>query len=164
MPAEVNFRCKGCGRGLWLRPAGAAADVECPLCRQPHRVDPVTAVDADGRLARCAVCGCDRMYRQRDFNRRLGLVVVVVAAAFSVATRGLSLLVAAAIDLALYFALPEIVLCYHCEAIHRGFRRSGTLTGYDLATGERYENREWGKRPPAPDSGDPPKLGRGGAT
>jgi hypothetical protein len=128
----------------------------CPRCGESHRVDPAAAVDEAGLLAGCAVCGCDRLYRQRDFNRRLGLAVVVIAAVLSVPTRGLSLLAAAAIDLALYFALPEIVLCYHCEGIHRGFKRSGALGGYDLATGERYENREWGKRSPPPAAGSGP--------
>jgi hypothetical protein len=149
MAREINFRCRRCGCGLWLRPATAPAGVACAGCGEAHSVDPTGALDAQGRLARCAVCACDRLYRQRDFNRKLGLLVVIVAAAFSVHTRGLSLLVAAAIDLGLYMLLPEILLCYHCEAIHRGFPRSAGIEGYDLATGERYESREWGKlRPP----------------
>ena len=152
MAPEVNFRCRRCGRGLWLRPATGVGDVACARCGEGHRVDPLAAVDPEGVLARCSVCACDRMYRQRDFNRRLGLAVVVVAAILSIPTRGLSLLAAAGIDLGLYLLLPEIMLCYHCEAIHRGFRRAATVGAYDLATGERYENREWGKLLP-PDDG-----------
>ena len=30
--------------------------------------------------------------------------------------------------------------------IHRGFRLPSTIEGYDLATHERYEDRDWGKR------------------
>ncbi|HEX9640498.1 MAG TPA: hypothetical protein VGB13_04220, partial [Candidatus Krumholzibacteria bacterium] len=53
---------------------------------------------------------------------------------------------AAIIDALLYWKLPEIALCYHCESIHRGFELPRAIEAYDLATHERYEDQEWGKR------------------
>ncbi|NNM33081.1 MAG: hypothetical protein HKO53_08440 [Gemmatimonadetes bacterium] len=142
---DVNFRCRHCGMGLWVEDLSGPTTIRCHRCRQEHDVDPLRQTP-DGELTACFVCGCDRLYRQRDFNRKVGLAIVAVAAVFSVKTYGLSLLAAAIIDLWLYTRLPEIALCYHCEAIHRGFGLPDSIEAYDLATQERYEDKEWGKR------------------
>jgi len=75
----VNFRCRRCGFGVWHREEGPATHV-CSQCGESHAIDPAAGLDAEGQLARCFVCDCDRLYRQRDFNRKMGLVVVVIAA------------------------------------------------------------------------------------
>ncbi len=143
---DVNFRCRRCGRGLWVDDFEAASETVCGSCQEAHSVVPAEAMSEEQSLAACWVCGCDQLYRQRDFNRKIGVGIVVVASLFSVVTKGLSLLAAAIIDFFLYSKLSEIVLCYHCEAIHRGFKVSDAVIGYDLAMHERYEDDEWGKR------------------
>jgi hypothetical protein len=142
---DVNFKCRHCGLGAWVDDFEQPSTVVCSRCGQEHPIDPAAARDASGGLARCWVCGCDRLYRQRDFNRKVGLAVVGIAAIFAVPTRFLSLVAAALIDLGLYLLLPEIAMCYHCEAIHRGFEMPASIEPYDLATHERYEDRQWGK-------------------
>lgn len=142
---DINFRCRHCGLGLWVEDREAPSEVACRRCEETHAIDPDAAME-DGALRRCWVCGCDWLYRQRDFNRKVGLGIVAVAALFSVKTYGLSLLAAAIIDLILYTRLPEIAMCYHCEAIHRGFPLTDRIESYDLGTQERYEDKEWGRR------------------
>jgi hypothetical protein len=139
----VNFRCRRCGLGLWLREI-AAAEVRCSRCAQLHRIDPMAALNPQGQLVRCTVCGCDQLYRQRDFNRKLGIAIVAVAAVLAPFTRYLSLVAAALLDLLLYVRVGEIALCYHCAAIHRGLQMGPGIAAYDLATHERFENRDWG--------------------
>ena len=143
---DVNFRCKECGHGIWVEEFNQPSTLSCRTCSAQFTIDPALGVDESGRLGQCWICGCDRLYRQRDFNRKIGLGVVAVAALFSVKTYGLSLLAAAIIDGLLYWKLPEIALCYHCESIHRGFDLPSTIEAYDLATHERYEDQDWGKR------------------
>jgi len=143
--AEVNYRCRHCGKGAWVERLDEPAEVTCTRCSHVQATDGPGALNEHGQLIRCVVCACDHMYKQRDFNRKIGLAIVAVAALFSVKTYGLSLLVAAIIDLGLYLGLPEIVLCYHCQAIHRGFSRDLGIEAYDLATHERLEDRDWGK-------------------
>ena len=145
MAAEVNFRCRQCGLGLWAHRPELIEEIECGRCGGVQTTQGPDSLDDKGKLKSCVICGCDHLYRQRDFNRKMGLAIVVVAALFSVKTYGLSLLAAAIIDLALYLRLKEIVLCYHCEAIHRGFQRAEEIQAYDLATHERFEDRDWGK-------------------
>jgi len=127
---------------MWVEDLEQPSALSCRRCGQEHRATPTPK----NALHRCWICDCERLYRQRDFNRKLGLAVVAVAAVFSIKTYGLSLLAAALIDLLLYLMLPEIALCYHCEAIHRGFTLSKDMESYDLATHERFEDRDWGKR------------------
>jgi hypothetical protein len=93
---------------------------------------------AGGRLVRCPVCGGKEFYAQRDFNRRLGLGLVVVGAILAWPTRGVSLLVVVLLDLALYFLLPRIAICYRCEAVFRGLPRDAGHPAFDLATEEKY--------------------------
>lgn len=143
---DVNFRCKQCGHGHWVEEFDEPSAMVCRSCQNEQTIDPSRGLDANGKLKQCWVCGCDWLYRQRDFNRKLGVGIVAVAAIFSVKTYGLSLLVAAIIDALLYWKLSEIALCYHCETIHRGFKLPESIQSYDLATHERYEDQDWGKR------------------
>src|SRR5262249_23229539 len=120
-PASVSFLCEGCGdeivRTLDSAPIGAG----CPGCGRAITLKAGRAITASHPLAGWLCCGLDRLYVQKDFSRKAGLWVFIVAAALSVPTWGLSLLAASIIDLALYYALGDATLCYGCGAVHRGF-------------------------------------------
>lgn len=116
MAATVNFPCSRCGEILQLSLAGVEAQTSCNRCGSMAR----RAHSVDGAPTRCAACGVESLYLQRDFNRKLGLGIVIVAAALMVQTRGISLLVAVLLDLLLYRLLPRITVCYACDAVHRG--------------------------------------------
>ena len=92
-------------------------------------------------LTRCLRCGLDRLYTQKDFSKRAGLWVFVVAAALSVPTWGLSLLAATLIDLGLYYALGDATLCYGCGSVHRGFRSNPVHGPFDIHAQEAVDRR-----------------------
>jgi hypothetical protein len=92
-------------------------------------------------LSRCAHCGLDRLYVQKDFSKKAGLWVFIVAAALSVPTWGLSLLAATVIDLALYYALGDATLCYGCGAVHRGFPRNPAHGSFDIHVQESVDRQ-----------------------
>jgi hypothetical protein len=48
------------------------------------------------------------------------------------------LVVFAVLDLALYFGLGDIVLCYNCRAIYRGLPISEKIGGFDLKIHDQY--------------------------
>jgi hypothetical protein len=121
--AQVNFHCPTCGAGLFLPLGDPAARATCGACGNEARAfDAGTVSPGDTRrpLERCAACGSASLFVQRDFNRKLGLGIVAVAALLAVPTRGLSLLVAVLADLALYRLLGRITVCFACDAVHRG--------------------------------------------
>jgi hypothetical protein len=45
---------------------------------------------------------------------------------------------AAALDLVLYFTLPDVAICYRCKAHHRGFQGIASLPKFDLERHEHY--------------------------
>jgi len=92
-------------------------------------------------LRRCLRCGLERLYVQKDFNKKVGLGVFVLAALLSVPTWGLSLLAATLVDLALYLLLGDVALCYGCGTQHRGFLRNPAHGPYDLHVAESVERR-----------------------
>ena len=132
---EVVCGCATCGDGTTLPLDGTAAAAACSQCGAGVRVrfpDP-------GARTRCAMCGCDALYVQRDFNRRLGLAIVVVGAGLAPWTHYVSLGVATLADVALYRMLPRITVCYACEAIHRGVPVHTAHAAYDHHVEDRYK-------------------------
>jgi hypothetical protein len=104
---------------------------------------------AGGPIERCPACGATRLYVQRDFNQKAGLAIVVVGAALAPFTPFYSsLFAAAALDAALYAVLPEITVCYRCQAHLRGFARNPGHEAFDLHVAEQYD-------PPPPPSDSP---------
>ena len=135
---ELQYRCPSCAR---VQNAEAWSDLELLTCSGCGGSLPVPAgarAAGDCALRRCPVCGGEEFYVQRDFNRRVGLALVILGALLAWPTRGLSLLVMAVLDLLLYAAVPEITICYRCEAIFRGLPRNPGHQGFSLATEEKY--------------------------
>ena len=137
----MAYVCEGCGREIVqsLDPAGGPA--VCPGCGQAAQDVPRHPAADRGFLSRCARCGLDRLYVQKDFNKKAGLWVFVVAAVLSVPTWGLSLLAATLIDLVLYYSLGDATLCYGCGAVHRGFPRNPAHGTFDIHVQESVDRR-----------------------
>jgi hypothetical protein len=76
---------------------------------------------------------------QRDFNRVIGIGIVVVGAVLAPFTHYISLGVATLADLALYQLLPRITVCYACEAIHRGVPVHSEHAAFDHHIEDRYK-------------------------
>jgi hypothetical protein len=107
------------------------------VCRHCGR--DVALPDAPDLLAACLACGCAELYRHRDFNQKLGLLLIAAGAVLClVLTSFLPLLVAAALDALLYFTLPDVAICYRCKAHHRGFANVRALPAFDLERHEHY--------------------------
>lgn len=94
---------------------------ELPAAAPPGVALSMDRVTAEGGLTGCAACGHAELFTRVDFDRRLGIAVVVVAALLAPFTWYLSLVAAAILDAVLYRLSPEVVSCYVCGADHRGF-------------------------------------------
>jgi hypothetical protein len=90
-------------------------------------------------VQRCPACSGEQLFVQRDFNQKAGLAVVIIGAALAPFTPFYSsLFVAAIIDALLYTMLPEIAICYRCQAHFRGFVRNPRHVPFDLHVAEQY--------------------------
>ncbi len=137
----MAYVCERCGREVVQSLDPGARPAACPGCGQVAGEAPRGAPAAPGFLSRCARCGLDRLYVQKDFSKKAGLGVFIVAAVLSVPTWGLSLLAATLIDLVLYYSLGDATLCYGCGAVHRGFPRNPAHGSFDIHVQESVDRR-----------------------
>jgi hypothetical protein len=97
----------------------------------------------------CACCGHSDLYVQKDFNRTLGLAIVILGCLGSLVFFGLgrplpafgALVAMAGIDGLIYLLVGDVAVCYSCHAIYRGFRRNPAHRPFDLELLERYGGR-----------------------
>ena len=114
----------------------------CPACKAaiPAYVRPNNRDQLE--LDHCLICDSERMFVQKAFNRNLGLVIVVVGIILSFWTYGLSLLAVAIIDLALYYSLKPMAVCYQCDAEFRGFKNASKFKLYNHLKAAHVKKQE----------------------
>jgi len=128
---KVEFGCPACGKAVELAPGTAGP---CPRCGAEAKLPPA----APGRPETCLACGCNELYRHRDFNQKLGLAIVALGVLLWLLLGSFwPMVAAAAIDLLLYFVLPDVAICYRCKAHHRDFEGIRDIPPFDL---ERHEH------------------------
>jgi hypothetical protein len=133
---EIAFACRACGEETTVGPDGRGT---C-RCGAASVLDLGAALGGGGPVDVCPACHGRQFYVQRDFNQKAGLAVVVVGAALAPFTPFYSsLIVAALVDAGLYVLLPEITVCYRCQAHFRGFARNPAHQPFDLHTAEQYD-------------------------
>lgn len=135
---ELEYRCPNCAAVVPVEGWAERDFLACHACGDRLPLMAEVRTDPHDMLHRCPVCRGKEFYVQRDFNRRLGLALVILGAILAWPTRGLSLAVVVLLDLALYAVVPEIAICYRCEAIFRGLRRNPAHAGFSLSTEEKY--------------------------
>ena len=138
---SVAFLCDGCGREVVQQLQPAPQPASCRGCGRTFAPPADSPPPGSFLLSRCVHCGWDRLYVQKDFNKKAGLWVFIVAAVLSVPTWGLSLLAATLVDLLLYYSLGDATLCYACGAVHRGFPNNPAHAAFDIHTQEAVDRR-----------------------
>jgi hypothetical protein len=143
---ELTFECPSCeaiGRIPAVETEYVATCQGCALTRELNR--PGTA---GGELSSCAWCATEDLYIQKDFPHGLGLGIVLAGFALSTVFWAMYrpipafavLLSTAALDVILYYLVPDVTICYRCLGQHRGpgTNPGGRFAPFDLAIGERY--------------------------
>lgn len=141
---QIAFDCPKClktDRGEVSEPN---PQVVCTSCGWNHKVK-------DGELqghlpAHCLVCGCSDLWRQKDFDQRLGVVIVGVAILLSTIAvaymmPGVAMIILMVFGLAdwvLYALLPDRLVCYRCHAQYRQIGNLADAKVFDLEVNERY--------------------------
>lgn len=139
---HLTCHCLACDRLVHVDVASAASAWTCPQCGHPRTYTPWPA-DAPGP---CCNCGNSDLWRQKDFPQRLGLLMVAAGAVSSSIAWGfhrpvlaLSILGAfAAVDMLLYWIMPDVLVCYRCRARHRTAATNDAVGPYNHELGERY--------------------------
>lgn len=130
---RIRIQCHSCGLPYRATIAKPPESLECPNCAD--RVDVATEGWQNGpdySVEHCPICGCKHLYRQRDFNRALGCLLVAIGAALVPWTYGLSLIVLSAVDYWFYKRLSPSVVCYRCDTVFRDAKPSSRQGEFDL--------------------------------
>lgn len=122
--------------------SGLAGPWKCTHCSRDFPAQPA-AISGAGELKRCPFCGCRDLYRQRDFNRKLGIAIIALGVLIGLLSRSFLILfimlnVVALIDFIIYRLVPEVVVCYHCQAVMRGYPGAENVAPFDLNISDKY--------------------------
>jgi hypothetical protein len=153
--ASLQFLCPRCEE-TFLFPASempqTAALLSCSYCRLEFGGGGM-APRPQSPVERCWVCGSTDFYVQKDFNRELGLMIVIASAmviflVMLLISPGLGiacLLLIAALDFIVYRALSTCTVCYLCHSIYRGFPPNPAHQAFYLGSEEKYKRlrQEW---------------------
>jgi cytochrome c553 len=92
------------------------------------------------------VCGCDDLWRQKDFPQRVGLAMVALGAilstiawAYHMPATALGVLLGfALVDLVLFTVMKDVLVCYRCHARYGDVTFRDDQPRFNLETAERY--------------------------
>lgn len=87
----------------------------------------------------CPHCNCTHFYRQKDFNRSIGCLVILAGAVLVPFSYGLSLVVVAMIDWFLYKRVPDEAVCYKCRDVFKNVSIPENIKPFDHHIAELYE-------------------------
>ena len=138
---EIVGSCPRCQKEIDVPYFPRERTPRCSHCRGVIFIHATDDFLEKGTFDQCSLCGASHLYRQRDFNHRLGMGIVVVGVLFSYFTYGLSLLIATLVDWTLYRAVGEVVCCYQCHAVFRGFAKIAEVEPFNLVFHDFYRNR-----------------------
>ena len=142
---SVHYLCTKCEARL-SRDAGEPSQ-PCEHCGAESAV---VAPPQGAIIERCAACGHDQLYFQKDFNRATGIAIIVVGAVFAPWTYFLSLVGVTILDYIVWRIVKNVIVCYQCQAVHRGYPANPALKPFDLVIHDRHV---YGAAPPGAEEG-----------
>jgi hypothetical protein len=143
---EISFRCPHCKHEIRTRDLSHET-FSCANCDARIQLRIGESIRARGVVEHCAVCDCNKVYIQKDFNRTLGVAILAVGAMASLILYGFNRVgeafavigLFAAADFLLYRLLPNVVICYKCHAQYRGVGAPDVHEPFALGLAEKFD-------------------------
>jgi len=141
---QVVSQCPNCERIIRSDVTPSSESINCSICEWSVNVEHDDIVE--GAPNRCLLCGCDDLWRQKDFPPRLGLTIAAIGASlctiayymyYPKTTFGI-LMVFLLVDAALYACMKDVLVCYSCGARHRRAALDKNHPAFNLELAERY--------------------------
>ena len=145
---EVTITCSECGSGIHVHPNTNATEAVCQVCQTPTPVKFSSEIEK-GNLHQCPVCDRKDFYKQKDFNRKIGVTLFVIAAILSIWTYGISFIVLYIFDLLLHRKLGDVVSCYKCDTLFRKVSNIEEIPAFDHEMNDRikYADHDFDGKP-----------------
>jgi hypothetical protein len=133
--------------------SSAAGEFRCAKCERVYTADAPGSVGAEG-MDRCAFCGNRTFFLQKDFDQRLGCLImgVSLAAALFVGWRfgwiwfTPALLASVVVDWVVAARIRPVTICYRCDAEYRDVPVHPKHQGYDPHLAERFAEKKTVRR------------------
>lgn len=142
---EITLTCIECGSGVHVHPTKDAENAECGVCQtlNPIKFDENHML---GIVKDCPKCERKDFFKQKDFNRKIGVGLFVLGAisvpVFILMDIGFPWIYSVfflmvILDIALYFILPLVVVCYKCQTCFRGVENIEEIHGFNHEMNDR---------------------------
>ncbi len=140
----IVFECPSCHVSSLVEVVAETTDLRCPKCSWQR---PIAAENRSGNEpTSCLACGCEDIWRQKDFPQRVGVLMVAIGALVSTIFWWFMmpewaigvLLLFALLDGVLYTLMRDVLVCYRCGTRHRHAPLDGRHERFNLETHERY--------------------------
>lgn len=153
----VLFTCKNCGSGVHVYPNVESHKIVCDVCKHEQAVtfndDHVHSILKD-----CPSCTRKDFYSQKDFNRKIGVILFIITAIISTILFALgfgpqwylsTFIVLYALDFFLFRKLNMIAICYKCETIFRDVKNISDIPGFNHEMHDRilYKDHDFQGKP-----------------
>jgi len=144
----VTMTCTECGSGINILPSTDAKAAECDVCQEKIAVQ-FNEEHLQGVLKDCPCCQRKDFYKQKDFNRKIGVILFVLAAIASIWTYGLSLIALWMVDFFLFRKLSQIAICYKCQTIFRNVANIEDIHDFNHEMNDRiiYSDHDFEGKP-----------------
>jgi hypothetical protein len=145
---EIQVTCTACGSGIEVLPDTSAHKIQCEICQNVMEMK-FTQEHVDGILKECPCCTRQDFYKQKDFNRKVGVVLFVIAAILSIWTYGMSLVALYLVDLFLFRKLSMVAICYKCLTNFRRVKNIDEIRDFDHEMNDRivYADHDFKGKP-----------------
>lgn len=145
---SVQITCPSCGSSIEIHPDHNAHKVDCGVCKHVMDVN-FTPEHEAGVLKECPVCTRQDFYKQKDFNRIIGVILFIIAAILSIWTYGMSLVALYLVDLFLFRKLALVAICYKCKTNFRNLTNMDEIRDYDHEMNDRivYSDHDFKGKP-----------------
>ena len=141
---EITLTCSNCSSGISFTPMCDITEVCCQICEHKEQVR-LEEEHLNGVLKRCPSCERQDFYKQKDFNRKIGVILFIIAAlgVLWLATTSfapyavLPFLILYIFDFILFRKLGLVVICYKCDAVFREVANIGKIRDFDHEMNDR---------------------------
>ena len=153
----IHFTCKNCGSGIHVYPSASAKLIKCDICQHEESVN-FEELHEKSILKTCPSCQRMDFYSQKDFNRKLGVIIFIFAALVSTVMLWIGLgpiwylstfIVLYLLDFILFRRLNLIAICYKCNTIFRNVENISEIQGFNHEMNDRivYSDHDFKGKP-----------------
>jgi len=145
---HMAFLCPVCEQQTQCECNDGTEVLNCDHCDWSRAIPEQTI--QNGATHSCVACGCEDIWKQRDFPQWLGITIVAIAATLSTIAWAMYeniwalgiLMVFGLLDYVFYAIMPDVLVCYRCRARYRQSTDEQSIPKFDHETAERYHQEE----------------------